>query len=192
MDTIKIIIAGVGGQGIILASDLLSDAAMNAGYDVKKSEVHGMSQRGGDVVSHIVIGKKVYSPLISFNEADFIVSFEKIEALRNIDYIKDDGTMIINNMQILPLPVASGSMDYPKNSIEEIKKIVKKTFIINAEEEAKKLGNIKVMNIVILGFLSKHIKVIERKYWDKTLKEKLPQKIFDINYKAFEKGYTLE
>lgn len=192
MDTIKIIIAGVGGQGILLASDLLSDAAMNAGYDVKKSEVHGMSQRGGDVVSHIVIGKKVYSPLISFNEADFILSFEKIEALRNIDYIKDDGTMIINNMQILPLPVASGLMDYPENPMEEIKKIVKKTFIINAEEEAKKLGNIKVMNLVLLGFLAKHIKMIEKKYWDKTLKEKLPQKIFDINYKAFEKGYSLE
>ncbi|MEO0289472.1 MAG: indolepyruvate oxidoreductase subunit beta [candidate division WOR-3 bacterium] len=192
MENKRIIIAGVGGQGILLASDLLSDAAMRAGFDVKKSEVHGMSQRGGDVVSHIVFGEKVYSPLISYSEADVILSFEQIEALRNIDFLKDDGVMIINTTKILPLPVAAGLMDYPEDPIGEVKKFVKKTYIVDAEKIAKEIGNIKVMNVVLLGFLAKNIKEIEKKYWEESLKERLPEKIFEINLQAFNKGYNLE
>lgn len=192
MENKRIIIAGVGGQGILLASDLLSDAAMRAGFDVKKSEVHGMSQRGGDVVSHIVFGEKVYSPLISFNEADIILSFEQIESLRNIDFLKDDGIMIINTTKILPLPVAAGLMDYPKDPIGEVKKFVKKTYVIDAEKIAKETGNMKVMNVVLLGFLAKNIKEIQKKYWEESLKQILPEKIFEINFQAFNRGYSIE
>ncbi|HAF07261.1 TPA: indolepyruvate oxidoreductase subunit beta [candidate division WOR-3] len=192
MENKRVIIAGVGGQGILLASDLLSDALMKAGFDVKKSEVHGMSQRGGDVVSHIVFGEKVYSPLISFNEADVILAFEKIESLRNIDFLKDDGIMIINSTSILPLPVAAGLMDYPEDPIGEVKKFVKNTYVVDAEKIAKELGNRKVMNVVLLGFLAKNLKDIEKRYWEESLKERLPEKIFEVNLQAFNRGYNLE
>jgi len=185
----KIIIAGVGGQGILLASDILCEVAMKAGFDAKKSEVHGMSQRGGDVVSHVIFGEKVYSPLISYNEADVILSFEQVEALRNLDYLKDGGVMIINDIRILPVPVASGMADYPKDAVGEVKKFVKNTIVLDAESMAKELGNVKVMNVILLGVMAKHVKSIKKEIWVEALKANVPPKTIDVNIKAFEKGY---
>ncbi|HAV92749.1 TPA: indolepyruvate oxidoreductase subunit beta [candidate division WOR-3 bacterium] len=185
----KIIIAGVGGQGILLASDILCEVAMKAGFDTKKSEVHGMSQRGGDVVSHVIFGEKVYSPLISYNEADVILSFEQVEALRNLDYLKDGGVMIINDIRILPVPVASGMADYPKDAVGEVKKFVKNTIVLDAESMAKELGNVKVMNVILLGVMAKQVKIIKKEIWIEALKANVPPKTIDVNIKAFEKGY---
>ena len=185
----RIIIAGVGGQGILLASDILSEVCMEAGFDVKKSEVHGMSQRGGDVVSHVVYGEKVYSPLIGEGDADVILSFEKIEALRNIDFLKKDGVMIINKMEIKPLPVASGFADYPKNPIDDIKKHVKNVIVVDGQKEAEQIGNIRVMNVILLGILARHMD-IEKELFVETVKKKVPPKTVDMNIKAFNFGYS--
>jgi len=186
----KVIIAGVGGQGILLASDILCEVAMRAGFDAKKSEVHGMSQRGGDVVSHVIFGEKVYSPLISYDEADIILSFEQVEALRNIDYLRQDGVIIVNSMKILPVPVASGLADYPKDAIGEVKKFAKNTIVIDAEAIAKELGNTRVMNVVLLGVMAKNVKNIKKEIWTEALKESVPQKTIEVNLSAFERGYT--
>jgi len=186
----KVIIAGVGGQGILLASDILCEAAMKAGFDTKKSEVHGMSQRGGDVISHVIFGEKVYSPLISYDEADIILSFEQVEALRNIDYLKKDGVIIVNTMKILPLPVASGIADYPNDSIGEIKKFAKNTIVIDAESIANELGNRRVMNIVLLGIMARNVESIKKEIWLNALRNNVPQKTIDVNLKAFERGYS--
>ncbi|MDD3803118.1 MAG: indolepyruvate oxidoreductase subunit beta [bacterium] len=186
----KIIIAGVGGQGILLASDILCEVAMKSGLDAKKSEVHGMSQRGGDVVSHVIFGDKVYSPLISYEEADVILAFEQVEALRNLDYLKSDGVIIVNKAKILPVPVASGLADYPKDPIGEVKKFAKNTIVIDAEEIAKELGNSRVMNVVLLGVMAKNVRSIDKNIWIETLKESVPQKTIDVNVKAFERGYS--
>jgi len=185
----RIIIAGVGGQGILLASDILSAVCMKNNYDVKKSEVHGMSQRGGDVVSHVVFGDKVYSSLIGEGSADILLSFERIEALRNIHFLKENGIVLVNDMKILPLPVASGVKDYPKDPIGEIKSIIKNTIVIDAQGKAKEIGNIKVMNIILLGLLSKYID-IDKASFIETIKEKVPPKTVELNLKAFEEGYN--
>ncbi len=185
----RIIISGVGGQGILLASDILSAVCMEAGYDVKKSEVHGMSQRGGDVVSHVVFGEKVYSPLIGEGDADIILSFEKVEALRNIHFLKEDGIVIVNDMKILPLPVASGMADYPQKTIDEIKENAKNAIIIDAQSIAEEIGNIKVMNIILLGLLAKNLD-IDKELFIKTIKSKVPPKTVELNLKAFETGYN--
>lgn len=187
----RVVISGVGGQGILLASDILSDVCLKSGMDVKKSEVHGMSQRGGNVVSHVVFGDKVYSPLISVKEADVILSFEKVEALRNIDFIKDGGVMIINDMTLFPLPVACGMADYPDDPIKEVKEHVKKTIVIEGEKIASELGNIRVMNVILLGLLAKHVGIDKQAFID-VIKEKVPPKTVDINLKAFETGYNYE
>lgn len=185
----RVIIAGVGGQGILLASDVLTEVAMKAGFDAKKSEVHGMSQRGGDVVSHIIFGEKVYSPLIGEGDADIILSFEKAEAMRNVDFLKKDGVMIINDMKILPVPVASGLAEYPKTPVEDIRKKVKSVILINAEAKAKELGNVRVMNVILLGIMARHVKGIDKELWIETLKAHVPPKTIEVNIKAFETGY---
>ncbi len=185
----RVIISGVGGQGILLASDILSDVCMKAGYDVKKSEVHGMSQRGGDVVSHVVFGEKVYSPLIGRGDADIILSFEKVEALRNIEFLNENGIIIVNDLEIYPLPVACGMAEYPHNPIEEIKKYVKKVVVIDGQQKARDLGNIRIMNVILLGVLAGYLDIDKQIFID-VIKEKVPQKTVELNLKAFEFGYT--
>jgi len=186
----RVVIAGVGGQGILLASDVLTEVAMKAGFDSKKSEVHGMSQRGGDVVSHIIFGEKVYSPLIGEGDADIILSFEKAEAMRSTDFLKKDGVMIINDMSILPLPVASGLAEYPQNPVDDIKRNIKNVIVIDAESKAKELGNVRVMNVILLGVMAKYIKGIKKELWLETLKSHVPPKTIDANIKAFDLGYN--
>lgn len=185
----RVIISGVGGQGILLASDILSDVCMKAGHDVKKSEVHGMSQRGGDVVSHVVFGDKVYSPLIGKGDADVILSFEKVEALRNIDFLKKDGVIVVNELEIFPLPVACGDAKYPANPINDIKKHFNNVIVIDGQQKAVDLGNIRVMNVILLGVLASHLDIDKQIFID-VIKEKVPPKTVELNLKAFELGYN--
>ncbi|MBP7651807.1 indolepyruvate oxidoreductase subunit beta [Candidatus Dependentiae bacterium] len=183
----NILICGVGGQGIILASKLLSEAALNSGFDVKQSEVHGMSQRGGSVVSYIRFGKKVCSPLIGKNDADFILSFEKMEILRYLDYAGTKTKLIISDMEISPASVNSGKFSYPGN-IEEVMKAKKYDYhLINIMKLAESSGNPKTVNTIMLGALSSFLS-IDEKIWKQTLTETLPQKILDINLTAFRIG----
>ncbi len=185
-ETRTVIVAGVGGQGILLASNLLSEAAMEAGYDVKKSEIHGMSQRGGDVISTVRFGEKVYSPIVGLAGADVILAFEKLEAMRNLPYLKKDGTVIVNDYRIDPLPVASGYMEYPEGIIEYLRERVK-TIVLDARELAEKAGNIRTMNVVMLGVLSRSLDIPEE-IWLRVIERRVPKKAIEANKVAFRLG----
>jgi len=155
----NILFAGVGGQGILRASDIVCEVVMNAGWDVKKSEVHGMAQRGGCVTSHVRFGKKVYSPLAEPGSVDILVSFEKMESLRYISFLKKETAIIVNNDKILPPEVNLGETAYPLNIIEYLEKNYKKVVSVNATSLAKKAGNVKAANVVLLGALSNLLNV---------------------------------
>lgn len=198
---INVLICGVGGQGILLASEILSEVLIKAGYDVKKSEIHGMSQRGGSVESHVRAGKKVFSPLIKKGEADFILSFESIEGLRYLEYLSSEGKLIRNTQKIIPLTVTIGNYEYPENPEKIAKQNDIDTISINAIKIAKNLGSDKVVNIILLGVLAQYLGDlsapwrIDRKIWDGVIVDwmkvkKLPPEIMEINKKAFERGFT--
>ncbi len=186
METKSVIIAGVGGQGIILASNLLSEVAMEAGYDVKKSEIHGMSQRGGDVTSTVRFGEKVYSPIVGLGGAEVILAFEELEAMRNLPFLKKGGTIIVNEYRIDPLPVASGTMEYPENITEYLKQKVK-TIPVDAKKLAEKAGNMRTMNVALLGVLSKSLNISED-IWLKIIERRVPKKAIEANKIAFRLG----
>ncbi len=187
----NVIVSGVGGQGIILASELLSLAAMEAGYDVKKSEVHGMSQRGGDVVSHVRFSEKVYSPLIEQGTCDVILAFEKAEALRYLHYLKPkDGIVIMNNLEIIPLPVTAGEDTYPENIEDTIKKYAN-LVVVDAIDMANNLGNPRVANTIMLGVASKFFDIPED-VWIRVITNRVPKKTIEVNKKAFELGRNLK
>jgi len=189
MANLNIIIAGVGGQGTLLASRILGNVAMKESYDVKVSEVLGMSQRGGNVVTYVKLGEKVNSPLIEKGEADVILAFEKLEALRWIDYLKEDGKLLINIQEIDPMPVIMGKAAYPKNIVEKLKANYKNVVAIDALNIAKKCGNMKAVNVVLIGMLAKNTN-IPKETWIESIKEIVPQKFLDVNIKAFEAGYN--
>lgn len=191
METKNIVVCGVGGQGTILATDILSYVLFLNGYDVKKSEIHGMSQREGAVISFIKYGDKVFSPVVAPYEADFLVSFEKLEALRNINYINPNSIVIINDLQIDPLPVKLGLKKYPENIVETFKSITDKTILIDSLSIAKELGNVKIINIIILGFLSNYFSDINEEYWYEAIRKYIKAELIDINIKAFKKGKEL-
>ena len=184
----SIVIAGDGGPGVSTACELLSDVLLDAGFEVKKSEVNGMSQRGGSVISTINFGEKVFSPLPSIKNTDYILSFEKLEALRNINYLKKDGVLMVNDFKWEPLPVASGAEDYPENISSTLKTFTKKLIIIPASEIASELGNTKATNVVLLGVLASKMD-IDRKIWDKIIKERIPERFLELNLDAFSKGF---
>ncbi len=186
----NILFVGVGGQGTILASNILSKGLMDAGYDVKMSEVHGMAQRGGSVSTQIRFGEKVYSPLISQNEADFILAFEKIEAARWLDYLNPQGFLIINEHEIYPTTVLTGESKYPHDIIERIKEKVKNCIVVDATSKAIELGNIKVQNIILLGILIGLLN-LNNIDWEKIIKDLLPEKIQQINLIAFNNGLAI-
>ncbi|MEQ8170972.1 MAG: indolepyruvate oxidoreductase subunit beta [Candidatus Eremiobacterota bacterium] len=183
----SICITGVGGQGIILASNIISKLALSAGYDVKKSEVHGMSQRGGSVISEVRFGEKVYSPLIPEGGADIVMSFETVESLRYINKLKKDGIIIVNTQEILSSTILAGLEEYPKGILDKLKSTVHKVIPVNAIEDAKSLGNIKTVNSIMLGVLSNYLS-FEQKLWQEVLKSSVPAKTVDLNLKAFMKG----
>ena len=154
-DTKSILLVGVGGQGTILASKILSEGLVRKGYDVKMSEIHGMSQRGGSVTTHVRLGTKVASPVVPEGEADVLVAFEKVEAVRWLKYLKKGGRLVVNNFEIYSLPVLTGAAKYPDDVVEKLKKEVPNFKIFNAGEVAEDLDNIKAQNIVLLGALVK-------------------------------------
>lgn len=186
----NILFVGVGGQGTILASKIFTEGLMEQGYDVKMSEVHGMAQRGGSVVTQVRYGEKVYSPLIEKGTVDVIVSFEKIEAARWLDYLKKDGIIIVNDYEIRPVTVLTGGESYPENIIEELleKNIHLKT--IDAYNTAKGIGSFKAQNIILLGALVKAC-ALENLNWNDIIKKNVNAKYFELNTKAFDIGLSL-
>src|SRR4030043_1874757 len=187
MDIRGILIAGVGGQGILLASDILCRAIMTAGLDVKKSEVHGMAQRGGCVTSHVRYGKKVYSPLSKQDNIDILIVFEKMEALRYLNYLKKDAAVIVNSEKIYPPSVNMGNLPYPKDIISFLQKKYKNVKEIDAAGLAQKAGNIKAANVVLLGAVSDLI-AINSNIWGNVIKKSFPEKLINLNLDAFQMG----
>jgi len=187
MSTTNILICGVGGQGILLASEILSEAAMESGYDVKKSEVHGMAQRGGSVVSHIRYGEKIYSPLIRKGEADFIFSFERMETLRYLDYLKADGAIIVNDQKISPTVVNIKEAYYPEDVEELCRHRAKEVLFIPAIRIAEELGNIRTVNVIMLGALSRYLN-LDESLWLKCIERRVPKKYLEVNIQAFKRG----
>ena len=183
----NIMVVGVGGQGTLLTSRIIGKTALNAGYDVKLSEVHGMAQRGGSVVTFVRYGKKVYEPVCEEGTVDILISFERLEALRYAHFLKPDGVMIVNDTRIDPMPVVIGAKSYPEGILEELSKN-HKLYTVDAGAIAKELGNSKVLNTVVLGVASKHIGFSEND-WLETLKATVPPKTIEINTKAFKAGY---
>ncbi|MDD2234012.1 MAG: indolepyruvate oxidoreductase subunit beta [Desulfitobacteriaceae bacterium] len=188
MDKLNIMIVGVGGQGTLLASRILGAIAFKMNYDVKVSEVHGMSQRGGSVITYIKFGPKIYSPLIEKGEADIILAFEKLEALRWAEYLKDDGMIIINEQEIAPMPVVTGKAKYPSDIIEKLKQRYKNIFTLDALNIARQCGNLKAVNIVLLGVMAAKT-TIAKEVWDEAVKETVPAKVLNVNIEAFNAGY---
>lgn len=182
--TKNIMIVGVGGQGSLLASKLLGHLLLSEGYDVKVSEVHGMSQRGGSVVTYVRFGEKVYSPIIDKGEADFIVSFEKLEAARYVEYLKEGGRIVVNTQEIDPMPVITGAAVYPENLIEKIQALGIQVDDMDCLSLAEEAGSAKAVNIVLMGRLSKYFDIPVEK-WQKAIKECVPAKFEEMNQKAF-------
>ncbi len=189
METKNIMIVGVGGQGSLLASKLLGRLLVDEGFDVKVSEVHGMSQRGGSVVTYVKFGDKVYSPVIEEGEADFIVSFEKLEAARYIKNLKKDGTVIVNTQQIDPMPVIIGSEKYPETVLDEMQTKGVKVDAVDALSLASEAGSSKACNIVLMGKLAKYFDIPYEK-WEDAIAKCVKPAFIDINKKAFELGYN--
>ena len=187
--TKNIMIVGVGGQGTLLASRILGNTVINEGYDVKVSEVHGMSQRGGSVVTYVKYGEKVYSPIIDRGEADIILAFEMLEAYRALPYLKKGGKMIVNDQTMDPMPVIIGAMEYPENIKEKLESKVD-LVTVDALKYAKEAGNIKAVNVVLIGVMAKSTD-IPYENWVETIKTTVPPKFLDVNLKAFELGYNL-
>ena len=187
MKTTNIMIVGVGGQGSLLASKLLGRLLMNEGYDVKVSEVHGMSQRGGSVVTYVRYGEKVYSPIIDKGEADFIISFEKLEAARYAQYLKTDGKIIVNNQEIEPMPVITGAAVYPHDVLDNLANKGVTIDQVEALDLALAAGTSKAVNIVLMGRLSKLMPISKEK-WVEAINQTVAPKFVEMNLKAFELG----
>lgn len=188
--TRNIMIVGVGGQGTLLASRILGNLLTNEGHDVKVSEVHGMSQRGGSVVTYVKYGDAVYSPIIDRGEADIILAFEMLEAYRAMPYLKKGGIMIANTQQMNPMPVITGAASYPENIGAKMSEKVN-LIEIDALSAAETAGNIKAVNVVLIGVLAKSTDIPYEK-WIKALEMTVPPKFLEVNLKAFEIGYNLK
>ena len=189
MMTTNIMIVGVGGQGSLLASKLLGRLMMNEGYEVKVSEVHGMSQRGGSVVTYVRYGEKVYSPIIDKGDADFIVSFEKLEAARYAPYLKIGGAIVVNTQEIDPMPVITGATVYPESVLDNLKADGVNVYDIDALTPALEAGSSKAVNIVLMGKLAKLLGLPAEK-WIQAIRESVNPKFVEMNIKAFELGYN--
>jgi len=185
--TTNLFLCGVGGQGILLASEIISSACMKAGYDIKQSEVHGMAQRGGSVVAHLRFGEKVYSPLIEPGGADFVVSFELLEALRYLPYMNRNTRVIVNTQKILPAPVATGMDRYPPDIIDQLSQRGISVFPMDAFAIAKAAGETRAVNMVLVGALSVLLPLQENMFLE-VIGERIPEKIREKNTAAFLKG----
>ncbi len=188
----NILIVGVGGQGVLLASEIISEVAMNAGLDVKKSEVHGMSQRGGVVSSHVKVAPKVYSPTIEHGQADFLISFEQAEGLRALDWISKKGVAIISRTTLVPAIVTSSKQfTYPDDAIGTMQSKTANVIPVAADEIAGELGNPRLVNTILLGVLSNYLP-FEQEQWFETMKKRIKPKFVDINLEAFARGRRIK
>lgn len=183
----NILLAGVGGQGILLASEVLSEVMMLAGYDVKKNEIHGMSQRGGSVVSHVRFGKEVFSPIIPEGEADILFGFELLETYRYLPLLAEHGTVIVNKLKLMPPSVSIGQQTYPDNLEERIQRQVERSHVVDGLDLALQAGDARTINTVLLGALSTMFDV-DGELWTEALRKMVPPKTLEINLKAFELG----
>jgi indolepyruvate ferredoxin oxidoreductase beta subunit len=186
----NIIFAGVGGQGVILASKILMEVAMNAGLDVKESEVHGMAQRGGSVDCNVRYGDKIYSPLIEKGTTDFLVVFELLEAVRKLGYLKPDGMLIVNRERIDPAPVQAGLATYPADIEEWIKNNIENHLIVDTDQVLKEVASRKALNIVMLGVLSNYLD-FSVDQWSDAIRSNIKEKFVEMNLKAFSRGREL-
>ncbi len=192
MKTTNFALVGVGGQGVLLASDVLAEVGLRAGLDVKKSEVHGMAQRGGAVLSQVRWGDEVHGPLVGPGEVDYLISFELLEALRWLALLKREGIAVVNDQKLPPLAVSSGGMEYPSEEriTKALSEATKEYYIVPALAKAEELGTDRATNVVLLGALSKHLDVPE-KYWLEVIEERVPKKYIELNRQAFKAGQEL-
>jgi indolepyruvate ferredoxin oxidoreductase beta subunit len=188
----SIMIVGVGGQGSLLASKILGKVAMDKCYDVKVSEVHGMSQRGGSVVTYVRFGDTVNSPILDKGGADYIISFELLEAARYVEFLKPGGQIVTNSQQIDPMPVIAGTAEYPTDLIEKMEEAGAKVDSIDALSLAEEAGSAKASNIVLMGRFSKYVEGISKEEWIKAVEASVPAKFLELNMKAFEMGLAAE
>ena len=188
METKNIMIVGVGGQGTLLASKLLGRLLLTRNYDIKVSEVHGMSQRGGSVVTYVRYGDKVYSPIIDRGEADFILSFELLEAARAAEYLRPGGTIITNTQEINPMPVITGAMAYPEDLLGKMAALGLNVDAMDALTLAQEAGSAKAVNLVLLGRLSKYFSDFSEEEWMQAIEQSVPAKFLEMNKKAFHLG----
>lgn len=186
----NILLVGVGGQGILLASEILSEAFMLAGFDVKKSEIHGMSQRGGSVVSHVRYGKEVFSPIVPEGEGDILFGFEILETYRSLPLLKKGGTVVANDLRIPPPAVLLGQEVYPEGVAEKIHAQFPDFLLVDGQKLATEAGNARAANTVLLGAVSRRLDIAEE-YWIKALEKMVPAKALDVNRKAFNLGRSL-
>ena len=185
--TKNIMIVGVGGQGTLLTSRVLGGIIVDAGYDVKLSEVHGMAQRGGSVVTFVRYGEKVAEPIVEEGQADVLIAFERLEAMRYAHFLKKDGVIIVNDQRMDPITVVTGAAKYPEHIIEDLEKSYK-VLKVDAMADALKLGNSKVFNIIVLGVAARHME-FPKEAWLKVIEKTVPQKTVEINKKAFLYGF---
>lgn len=188
--TKNIMIVGVGGQGTLLASRILGNAVIGAGLDVKVSEVHGMSQRGGSVVTYVKYGKEVQSPIVDKGTADIILAFEELEAYRAVPYLKKGGRMIVNTQQINPMPVITGAAQYPENICDKLRSLCNDVTTVNAASLGEEAGSLKAVNVVLIGVMATSTD-IPYEDWIDTIKNTVPPKFVELNIKAFDLGYNL-
>ena len=192
MSNVKsVMIVGVGGQGTLLASRVLGSAMLSQGVDVKVSEVHGMSQRGGSVVTYVRYGDKVYSPIIAQGEADVLLAFEALEAARYLPWLKPEGTVVVNTQQMDPMPVVTGVAEYPKDILGKVREQGVKVVALDALGMAEGAGSSKAVNVVLIGAMAKKLD-LPKEVWIDTIKETVPSKFIDMNLKAFELGYNAD
>lgn len=187
----NILISAVGGQGALLASRIFISLAKRLEKDIKISEVHGMSQRGGSVVTHVRMAEKVYSPVAEKGDVDFIMAFEQLEGARYVDWLKRQGGLIINTQQIDPMPVASGRVEYPGDLLEELSQLPIKLYSLDAGKLAEKAGNLRTANVVLIGKLAS-ITDISKEIWQEAIRETVPERFIEENLKAFQLGYQIE
>ena len=189
MNSVKsVLIVGVGGQGTLLASRLLGSAMMDLGYDVKVSEVHGMSQRGGSVETYVRYGEKVYSPVIDPGEADIVLAFEQLEAARFLPFLKKGGVVVTNTQKIDPMPVVTGAAQYPQGLLEAIEGQGARLLALDALSLAEQAGSVKAVNVVLIGAMAKSLGT-EKEIWLKTIEKTVPPKFVEMNKQAFTLGY---
>ncbi len=190
MSVKNIMIVGVGGQGTLLTSRILGNLAIGGGYDVKLSEVHGMAQRGGSVVTFVRYGEEVAEPIVEEGQADVLIAFEKLEALRYLHFLKEDGVIVVNDWRIDPITVVTGAAQYPDGVIESLCK-ARKTVVVEATRTAMEMGAPKAFNVIVLGAAARYVG-FRREDWLQVIEATVPPKTMEVNRKAFEAGYSME